>query len=155
MIGGQEYDFSYLEIGHFCHQLKKGNINMMWALLSPIVIYTVPEMGTLRSIVASIHTTAIVPSGIGMTVSQLNDVMKRADRRDPQKSLNTAYRTITFVMNHLTFNQWKFEPVTYEITEKMVTDRVEVIRDFAKHAKLPGMPVELIEEWLFRARTMD
>lgn len=152
MIDGQEYDFSYLEIGHFCHQLKKGNINMLWALLSPKVEYQIPLMFILHDMIAETHTDDIIPSGVGMVESQLKDVVKRADVRPPEKALKTAYRTANFVFNHLLLGEWSFSPVTWDVTEDEVRTLLDEIGNVQLNKQLDSMPVRQIENWLLQFR---
>ncbi len=155
MIDNQEYDFSYLEIGHFCHQLKKGNVNMIWALLSPIIIYRKPAINVLRDIIQQIHTADIIPSGVGMTISQLKDATKRADVRPPEKSLKTAYRTAQFVFNHLKTSNWSFEPCTKAVTEANVMDLIDNIKTIELNNRLDKMPSDSIEQWIYQLRVVD
>lgn len=151
-INDQEYDFSYLEIGHFCHQLKKGNINMIWVLLSPIVIYQTKQVRILYDTISAVHTRDIIPSGLGMTESQLRDVVKRADQRSPEKSLKTAYRTSNFILNHLQTGEWQFQGTQKDVTESEVRDIMDSIRTFDLNRDLPGMPIDAIEYWLYHLR---
>jgi predicted nucleotidyltransferase len=155
MIDGQEYDFSYLEIGHFCHQLKKGNVNMIWALLSPLVVYKQPVMHVLHDIISQVHTADIVSSGIGMTLSQLKDVTKRAEQRSPEKSLKTAYRTANFVLNHLTTGKFEFEPVLFDVTETDVMDLIDDIKTLELNDDYDKMPTESIEQWIYQLRVVS
>ncbi|MFA5248392.1 MAG: hypothetical protein WC415_04055 [Patescibacteria group bacterium] len=155
MIDNQEYDFSYLEIGHFCHQLKKGNVNIIWALLSPIIIYRKPAVTVLRDIIQQIHTSDIVASGVGMTISQLKDATKRADVRSPEKSLKTAYRTSQFVFNHLNTGKWQFDPVTWTVTEADVMDLIDNIKTLELNGNYEPMPIDSIEQWIYQLRVVD
>jgi len=155
-IHGQEYDFSYLEVGHFCHQLKKGNVNMLWALLSPIVTYQTKEMNHLACYIRnSVHTADIVPSGIGMTESQLADIEKRAAVRSPEKSVKTAYRTIRFVHDHLVTGQWNFRPVERRVLRVSVQSYIDEVRNLIAEKEFDSMPKEWIEQWLLDVRLSD
>lgn len=153
IIEDREYDFSYIEIGHFCSQLKKGNVNMIWALMSHLEIYRLPMMRVLYDIINETYTADIVPSGAGMTESQLSDIIKRSDVRSPEKSLNCAYRTISFVVNHLMTKTWDFNvPDCKNITE----EKIRTLIDFARTWNLNGdpghMPTKDIERWLCQLR---
>lgn len=152
MINDQEYDFSYLEIGHFCNNLKKGNINMIWALLSPIVVYQDMFIVSLQREIEKCHTADIVPSGVGMVTSQMRDVVKRADVRPPEKSLKTAYRTARFVLNHLVTGEWKFNPILKDVTEEDVNDMIDNIRTIETNGDFGHMPKNYIESWLLHTR---
>lgn len=154
-IDSQEYDFSYLEIGHFCHQLKKGNINMIWALLSQIVLYRDPLMYILHDMIRDVHTDDIIPSGVGMTESQLKDSVKRASVRPPEKSLKTAYRTANYIYDHLLTGTWDFEPVTFDVTENDVRNILDEIANIQLNAQLDSMPVKDIENWLLTVRVAN
>jgi predicted nucleotidyltransferase len=94
MIEGKEYDFAYMEVGHLINLLKKGNINAIWATLSPIVITTSALHKEIAAYIQKHPTQSIMPSLGGMVVSQLSDVVKRAGVRDPKKSIMTAMRTV-------------------------------------------------------------
>jgi predicted nucleotidyltransferase len=155
IINNQEYDFNYLEVGHFCHQLKKGNINMIWALLSPLIIYRKPVMTVLYDIIQQIHTADIIPSSIGMTTSQLNDVIKRADVRSPEKSLKTAYRTINFALNHLITGGWDFKPVTTDVTKEDILNIIDNIKTIELNNRSDKMPSDSIEQWIYQLRVVN
>jgi hypothetical protein len=155
MIEEQEYDFGYLEIGHFCGLLKKGNVNALWALLSPIVVYQKPVMTVLRDIIQQVHTSDIVPSGIGMTISQLYDVEKRAEVKPPMKSLKTAYRTIQFVYNHLNSGTWRFDPVTWDVSKEDIENLIDGAKDMELNGKYEHMPSDAIEQWIYQLRVIN
>jgi len=96
------YDFQFIEIGHFVNLLKKGNINAVFAILSPLSVVMQDEIKELRKVISSIEfTTAMIPSTIGWAKSQLADMEKRKDTRDPTKSLRCAYRTTKWMSDFL------------------------------------------------------
>lgn len=151
MIGEREYDFSYFEIGHLCSLLKKGNVNAIWSILSPEVIYMTPTMKMLRDIISLTHTKDIVHSGVGMTESQLSDAVKRQAVRPYEKALATAYRTANFVLNHLMKGTWEFNGCNYA-TEEQVQGLIDAIHVYDLNSNLESMPVEDIESWLCNLR---
>ena len=157
---GQEYDLSFMEIGHFCGLLKKGNINAIWALLSPVVVWRQGDIGYLYKLIYNTSaTTDIIPSGVGMTLSQLKDAEFRKDMRSPQKSLNTAYRTISFVLNHLLYGKWDFsrydDLVTDGVNEDLIKFKVNAVMEWGKKMPRVSMPAEEIEHFLFRMRYLN
>lgn len=156
ILNGREYDFSYLEIGHLCNLLKKGNINAIWALLSPLVYCSGYLMNDLIEIFRSFHTSDIIPSGSGMILSQLRDSVKRAEVRSPEKSIKTAYRTARFVYNHLKYGDWSFSPVTnFDVSEETVMELLGVIQLLKDYEECKPIDKIAIEDWLYKVRVMD
>lgn len=95
-------DVAGMEIGHLIHLLKKGNVNAIWAVMSPQIVSNIManpfhrDHVELRRIVKENVSAQTYYSVKGMAVSQLADVEKRAGVRSPEKSLASAMRTIRF-----------------------------------------------------------
>jgi len=113
---GREMDCSFLEIGHLVNLLMKGNVNAIWAMMSPILVEdrtndSVPDnqrfygggwYHQLRDITARNLSKISYHSIKGVAESHYKDVKKRADQREPRKSLLTAIRTLRFGTNLMT-----------------------------------------------------
>jgi predicted nucleotidyltransferase len=131
-INGKQFDFSFMEIGHFINLLIKGNINVIWGLTSPLIYKS--NVNDIKEYVSkNINHFNILPSAIGMATSSLNDSVKRASVRPPQKCINTAYRTLIWtkqvynedVINYLV----KCENVTEERCQNVIKEIKEVYVD--------------------------
>jgi len=117
-------DHQFTEIGHVINLLLKGNTNMIHLLTSPLVVLT-PDDRTLYYLIMSVRNyISFTPvlnvwqSANGLSISQQTDAVKRAKVRDPQKSLKTAFRTLTFaklMLSDAAFNE--YAPVTDTITD--------------------------------------
>jgi hypothetical protein len=114
MLDDLEHDFQFMEIGHLIMLLKRGNINAIWATLSPIVVHSSKMHQMIVEYVNAYPTKAIMPSLEGMVKSQLSDSVKRAAARSPEKSILTAMRTVRFGQHLLTNQRYGFLPVTGE-----------------------------------------
>lgn len=109
---GEEIDAQYMEIGHLVGLLKKGNVNAIWAVCSPVVRQESFYRRALANIVKNNLSSQTYASVNGMAHSQINDTVKRAGVRDPQKNWNTAARTIQFGINLLIDGDIRFDPVS-------------------------------------------
>jgi predicted nucleotidyltransferase len=152
MIDGKEYDFQYMEIGHLINLLKKGNINTIWAVLSPIVISTSEIHAQLKEYIRRYPTRAIMPSLEGMTISQIYDAEKRALVRSPEKSLLTARRTVRFGENLYWKGEYIFEPITGNHTTVEICAALDVLKTNMKNALFPEIPAHGLEQILFDYR---
>lgn len=151
-IDGVPFDFQYIETEHLVHLLQKGNVNAIWAVLSPLNYKKTEAYKDLESIIRGIQrTTAIVPSSVGMTNAQLLDMEKRVNVRDPTKSLRCAYRTIQFAANHLMNQKWTFDPAPEGCTVEDVQQFIEFVKKDAEVNPVE-MPKFMLGEWLYNTR---
>ena len=152
IIRGREYDFQYMEVGHLINLLKKGNINAIWALLSPIIIHSSKMHKDLKEYVKSYPTKAIMPSLEGMVLSQLSDAVKRASVRLPTKSLLTAMRTVKFGENVM-YGEYLFNPISNDYSETEILDRLETLKRNMTIAKIYSqIPNIGLEDLLYQHR---
>jgi predicted nucleotidyltransferase len=128
-MGDKEFDFAYMEVGHLVNLIKKGNINALWATLSPIVIATSDLHQALVKYVRRYPTKSVMPSLEGMVQSQLSDAVKRAEVRPPKKSIMTAMRTVQFGMNLCNTLNYKFDPISGDISECEVRRALKDLKD--------------------------
>ena len=85
MEDGKEIDAQYIEIGHLVSLLKKGNVNAIWGVCSPIVRVDHPILQSLRYILLGNLSKETYASVNGMAHSQMNDTKKRENVRVPGK----------------------------------------------------------------------
>ena len=153
--GKCEYDEQSMEIEHLINLLVKGNINAMWAVMSPIVFndnYGVLEK--LRRIVDENPSSSIINSIGGMAFSQQKDAVKRAETRDPQKSLKTAYRTYSFGIEYLKSGDccFKFDIPDVVDSDMLNVKKIELVSEFNR-TKLPSVVnQEPFREFLYNFR---
>jgi len=150
---GAEIDAQYMEIGHLVNLLKKGNVNAIWAVCSPVVHQQSATLAELKEITLNNLSRASYASIKGMAMSELSDATKRKDVRDPQKSLQTCVRTLWFGHTLLTGGGVYFSPVTQDTTEadcRHEFDLLEVAYETKKVKEKPD-PVPF-DDFLFRIR---
>jgi predicted nucleotidyltransferase len=153
IIGEQEYDFSYMEVGHLINLLKKGNINAIWATLSPLVFTTSDLHRDLADYLRVHPTKAIMPSLEGMVMSQLSDASKRAGVRSPEKSIMTAMRTVRFGQNLLVKNKYLFNPVRGGFDREYVEDALSQLKlDMVASSLCDKIPPVYLENTLLKHR---
>jgi predicted nucleotidyltransferase len=152
-VQGEEYDFSYMEVGHLINLLKKGNINAIWATLSPIVITTSDLHKEISAYVGEHPTKAIIPSLDGMVMSQLSDAVKRAKVKDRKKNIMTAMRTVQFGLNLVRSKQYIFTPVTISCNEEDVKQSLANLKFIVKDSNIcDKIPAVGLEEILLKHR---
>lgn len=117
-------DVSAMEISRLVDLLKKGNVNAMWAVMSPRVVSPVniyrPDMAELRFLVSRNVSSMTYYSVRGMAISQMKDATKRANVRAPEKSLATAIRTLKF--GHLLLTEGKINTHIIDVHEGKFTE---------------------------------
>jgi predicted nucleotidyltransferase len=149
----RELDCQYMEIGHLVNLLKKGNVNAIWAVCSPVVHQQSAALAELKEITLNNLSRASYASIKGMAMSELSDATKRKEVRDPQKSLQTCIRTLWFGHTLLTGGGVYFSPVTQDATEadcRHEFDLLDVAYETKKVREKPD-PVPF-DNFLFRIR---
>jgi predicted nucleotidyltransferase len=116
----KEIDAQYMEIGHLVNLLKKGNVNAIWSVCSPIIHKDSEWLSKLRDIVTDNLSKSSYASINGMAHSQLNDAIKRASVKDPLKSKATTMRTLQFGVTMLMNHKIEFKPPEDEITNENI-----------------------------------
>lgn len=108
---GKEIDAQFMEIGHLVGLLKKGNVNAIWGVCSPVVHVESTFRKALAYTVKNNLSSQTYASINGMAHSQMNDTVKRAGVRDPVKNRNTAARTLKFGIRLIADSEIRFDPV--------------------------------------------
>ncbi len=154
--GGVEIDSSYIEIGHLVNLLLKGNINYLWAVMSPVIIKDHPLLQELRQIVLANPTKAAYPSIRGMATSQKLDETKRP-RLAGGKGYRTAARTALFGVDLLSRWEFNFKPaeaiVNLDITSEEVDNCIAMLDEAYEKSPYPARPDETpFRDFLYRVR---
>jgi len=158
ILGDKHYDFSFMEIGHLINLLIKGNINAIWCLTSPLNYYT--KLNRLIELVTnSIYLLDLLPSGLGLIRSNIIDSEKRKEVRNPQKSLNAAYRTLKFLENIYFNNKTSYEPVE-NVTIDQINELMNKIELYNTINIKPTEDLKFQVEWhlrnnLYRLRLLN
>ena len=116
----KEIDAQYMEIGHLVNLLKKGNVNAIWNVCSPIVHKNSEWLTKLQNVVINNLSKSSYASINGMAHSQFNDVIKRATVKDPLKSKATTMRTLQFGVTMLMNHKIEFKPPEDEVTNENI-----------------------------------
>jgi len=149
-------DAQYMEIGHLVNLLKKGNVNALWAVCSPVVHLDSPVLQQLKEITLDNLSRQSYHSIKGMAMSELSDVTKRKDVRDPQKSLKTCVRTLWFGHALLTGGGIYFAPVKQDITEGDCQHEFELLDIAYNSKKVTEIPdPKPFEDFLFMLRVTE
>ena len=152
-------DISAMEIGHLVHLLKKGNVNAIWAVMSPIVVTGADNnwgLQNLQNLVRKTVSSASYPSIEGMAISQCHDAKKRAQVRDPKKSYATALRTLEFGTRLFDTGEIRFDPPTSKkFNEKAVVKAIHDLRR-AYGDSCPRLPTTVLakpfDDYLYNLR---
>lgn len=164
---GREMDQTYMEVGHLVSLLLKGNVNAVWSVMSNAIVYddgaiearnhyVQSEFEELRDLVRENLSTSMYNSINGMALSQATDAVKRADVRDPGKSLRTAMRTLLFGIRIFEENELYFTPVMDVPTADHLDETRRRLMASANHSKLPNhVDEEPFRDWLYNVRISD
>lgn len=117
-------DTTFYELGHFINNLKKGNVNFLWAVMSPIIVSDNSVcLKELRQIVATTLSKHTYYSINGLAKHNVYHFIKDVEVKDRKyyKKLNLIGRTLQFGINLLRWNKCMFEKVNikdkYELYE--------------------------------------
>ena len=142
----REIDAQYMEIGHLVNLLKKGNVNAIWSVCSPIVHKNSDWLVKLRKVTVNNLSKSSYMSINGMAHSQLNDAIKRASVKDPLKSKATAMRTLQFGVTMLMNHKIEFKPPEDEVTNENIGKWFRLLDVAKEKSMLPdevdGKPFE-------------
>jgi predicted nucleotidyltransferase len=108
--GGIVIDEQFMEIGHLIDLLCRGNVNAIWAVVSPIIIQDHPICQHLRNLVTEEMSQATAASVRGMAASQERDSTRRPVLGEG-KGYRTALRTLRFGITMLNEERFAFKPV--------------------------------------------
>jgi hypothetical protein len=138
----QTVDITCYEIGKVIAQLKKGNVNFLWAVMSPIILSeTKTTLRELRQVVAENVSKNCYHSIKGLAKHNIYHFIERGDRESLiyRKKLNTIARTIQFGINILLYEKYLFERT--DITQKSELDELVLRLDQAyQQSSLPENP---------------
>jgi hypothetical protein len=149
-ISGKQYEITSWEVGHLIHYLLKGNCNALWMTCSCVIYRTFEEHQILRNIVKSNLSRASKSSILGMSDSQISDATKRGLGI---KGYRSAWRTLQFGINLLTYNKIVFEAAPMFVDEQMCRGKQEELINAYENSQLPDRPdSNQFYEWLLDAR---
>ncbi len=152
---GAPEQFAGYELGHSIHQLRAGNVNHLWGLLSPIVVKISPLYDELRGIVMQNLAKNCYPSIHGLAKHNLQLWFYREkDREYPlnRKKLNIIARTLQFGIAILQGLGAQYKATNYE-TVQDVEALVGTLDTAYKESKLPEKPNPApFKEYLLRCR---
>jgi predicted nucleotidyltransferase len=149
-------DAQYMEIGHLVNLLKKGNVNALWAVCSPVVHLDSPVLQQLKKITLDNLSRQSYHSIKGLAMSELSDVTKRKDVRDPQKSLKTCVRTLWFGQDLLLGRKLAFTPVSNIVSEKNCHEEFALLDNAYESSTLCDAPdPKPFEDFLFMLRITE
>jgi hypothetical protein len=152
---GMEYDCQFMEIGHLVNLLMKGNVNMVWAVCSPIVHRHSNTLDRLKVLTESQLSKDSYASIKGMATSQFLDAEKRAEVRTKEKSLATCVRTLNFGVGLLYGRGCAFLPF-WNATETMCKQSFEYLELAMKASTLPVHPrYDLFTDFLLAVRCIE
>jgi len=124
---GVPVDEQRYEIQHVVNQIKKMNVNFVWAIMSPIILVDKSNfLQELRQIIADNRSKQIYWSIQGMARNNIKKFIERGEigSRKYKKKLNVIARTIKFGINYLLYGKCIFE-ATY-ITTKVELDALMI-----------------------------
>jgi predicted nucleotidyltransferase len=153
---GKEIDAQYMEIGHLVNLLKKGNVNAIWNVCSPIVHMDSEWLVKLREIIINNLSKSSYASINGMAHSQLNDVIKRATVKDPLKSKATTMRTLQFGVTMLMNHKIEFKPPEDEVTNENIGKWFRLLDVAKEKSMLPDeVNTKPFEDFLYDIRMSE
>ena len=148
-----EIDAQYMEIGHLVNLLKKGNVNAIWNVCSPIVHKDSECLSKLRGVVINNLSKSSYASINGMAHSQLNDAIKRASVKDPLKSKATTMRTLQFGVTMLMNHKIEFKPPEDDVTNENIGKWFRYLDIAKEKSMLPDeVSVKPFEDFLYDIR---
>ena len=151
-----EIDAQYMEIGHLVNLLKKGNVNAIWAVCSPVVHQDSEVLQELKQITLNNLSRASYASIKGMAMSELSDATKRKEVRDPQKNLKTCMRTLWFGYTLLTGGGINFSGVSGDVVEDDCQREFKRLDQAYESAKIREQPhLRPFDDFLFRLRVTE
>jgi predicted nucleotidyltransferase len=155
MIGGIEYDYQYMEIGHLVNLLIKGNVNAIWAVTSPRVYKGSYTLCQLREITVNNLSKASYPSIHGLAISNLHDNEKRPNMR-PNKAYKQCLRTLKFGINMFKNNIITYEPITHEVTKPEIDEAFIQLKNAFDTTTIMVSPDEpTFRNFLYNVRTIE
>lgn len=166
---GREYDteeqktgpmhLTSIEIGKLITQLKAGDFKSYLIVLSAYVVTTTPWFSSLRRILVSNATLAIVPS----MLTYINTMATLAEETEDEAlkvyRRRAAYRMAKFGTTYYNASTFSFELPPADLTAEQVTaaidefnTAVEAVKSNLESKFAVGMPNDLLDNWLITTR---
>ena len=150
-----EIDTVYYELGHMINHLIKGNVNFIWAVMSPIKIQEYKSsLRELREIVMTNLSKNCFNSINGLTKHNIHHFIDKGDRYSKlyQKKLNVIGRTLKFGINLLTWERCLFDKSDIK-TDDELWDLKNKLNEAYKNSSLPEKTErEPFEKYLIKWR---
>lgn len=161
----EEKDITYYELGHFISNLVKGNVNFIWAVMSPLVVGEYKSaLRELREITSTNLSKNCFYSINGLAKHNIHHFITgerqwntQSREIDPnsliyKKKLNVIGRTLKFGINLLTWEKCMFEKVDIKKEEEL-WDLKNKLNEAFKNSSLPEKPdKEPFEKYLIKWR---
>lgn len=150
-----DYDYTYYELSHVIHQLLKGNVNYLWAVMSPINISKYKSaFAELRQIVSENIAKNCYYSIRGLARSNIKKFVAKSDRnaRKFKKKLNVIGRTVKFGINILVHHTFIFDKTDIKNESELYDLEFELDKAW-QHSTLPEKPdPKPFEDYLIKWR---
>jgi predicted nucleotidyltransferase len=135
-------DTTYYELGKVIQELKKGNVNFLWVVMSPIIISEFRNLlKELRQIVAENAAKNCYYSIKGLAKHNIYHFIEKGDQESAlyKKKLNVIARTIQFGINILLYGKYLFERTDIQ-TKNELDDLVIRLDQVYQSSTLPKDP---------------
>lgn len=153
-IEESDMDITYYEIGHVIRYLIKGNVNFIWAVMSPIIFNEYKStLRQLREIVATQISKNIFHSINGLAQHNIYHFIQDKEKDGIYyKKLNVIARTLKFGINALIWGKYMFEKTSIT-TEDELYKLKEQLNNAYNTSTLPEKPNrEMYERYLIKWR---
>jgi predicted nucleotidyltransferase len=150
---GRDLDLKCQEIGHLINQLIKGNVNAVWTVMSPKIVWCDDYIAynDLRNLVEENISKLMYKSIFGLSTSQMADGDAHIEKRE--KCYKSAMRTINFGICVFNDHEIKFEPVFGNVERHELTDAFYDLEEAMEKSSLIECPdEEKFREYLFNLR---
>ncbi len=139
----RDINAQYMEIGHLVDLLKKGDVNALWAVCSPVVRKDNLVLQDLRSVTLANLSKQSYHSIKGVVGSQFADAVMRANfNKTPQKALATSLRTLKFGIKLLSEGEVDFHVDRYACRPRtrMILSGLQDLYQAYMNSNLPCIP---------------
>jgi len=154
-IQHEEYDYTFYELSMVIEHLIKGNVNYLWAVMSPIILSKYKSaLQELRQIVSTNISKNCYNSISGLAKHNIYHFIEKGDRESAKykKKLNVIGRTLKFGINALTWGKFLFDKVDIQSEDELWELKNKLDAAY-KHSTLPEKPnPEPFEKYLIKWR---
>lgn len=152
--GVENSDVTSQEIGHLIGKLIDGNVNAIWATMSPIIIREHPAHNMLCTIVEKNLARCSFQSLNGIINSHLKDATKfNDDYEKQQKILRSALRVAKFGITLFEHGRIEFKSCNYDVSPEEVTTHLTEMCNAHDSSNLPDRPNEaMYRKFLYEFR---